>query len=124
MIGAPHSIDPRAASNSNGVKGLAGNTGEETLAQRKLRKAAQEFEGLLISELWKESGADISALPGETSSAEAETLNSLAIQTMSVALAQHRGLGIAQMLVHQLEPSLHREQTDRQGGKIKAGSSV
>jgi len=112
-------------SNSNGVNPIVlGSQTAETPEHRKLRKAAQEFEGLLISELWRQTASDISSLPGGTSSAEGETMNSLAIQTMSMALAQHGGLGIAQMLIHQLEPSLHRGQTGAGEGKIKAASSA
>jgi Rod binding domain-containing protein len=96
---------------------------EETPAHRKLRKAAQDFEGLLISELWDQSNPDFSSLRGETQTAGSDTLKSLAIQTMSVALAQRGGLGIAQMLVRQLEPSLNRGQPDQAGGKIKTASS-
>jgi Rod binding domain-containing protein len=107
--------------NCSGVTPAArGHAGEETPAYRKLRKAAQDFEGLLIAELWDQSSTDYSSLPGETQTAGPDTLKSLAIQTMSVALAQRGGLGIARMLVRQLEPSLNRGQA---GGKIKTASS-
>jgi len=108
----------------NGISAVAQKSAPETPDQRRLRKAAQEFEGLLLAELWKESGSDISAPFGESSSAESETMNSLAIETMSAALAQRGGLGIARMLMHQLEPSLHREARDTGSGKIKAASSA
>lgn len=80
----------------------------ETPAHKKLRKAAQDFEGILISQLWGESQTGFSSLTGETPLAGSDTLNSLAIQALSTALASRGGLGIGQMLVHQLEPSLDR----------------
>jgi len=87
----------------------AGST-PETLAHKKLRKAAQDFEGILISQLWGEFQSGFSSLTGDAPSAGSDTLDSLAIQTLSSALAARGGLGIGQMLVHQLEPSLNREQ--------------
>ena len=94
----------------------------ETLAHKKLRKAAQDFEGILISQLWEQFQMGFSSLAGETPLAGSETLNSLAIQTLSGALARRGGLGIGKMLVHQLEPSLNRGQHAQGGGKIKTAS--
>ena len=85
----------------------AGNS-PETSAHKKLRKAAQEFEGILISQLWGEFKSSLSSIEGDTPMAGSDTLNSLAIQTLSNALARRGGLGIGKMLVHQLEPSLNR----------------
>ena len=78
----------------------------ETSAHKKLRKAAQEFEGMLISQLLGEFNMGFSSLTGDSPLAGSETLNSLAIQTLSSAMARRGGFGIGQMLVHQLEPSL------------------
>jgi Rod binding domain-containing protein len=103
-----------AAMNS-GLQTLASRQGvnsagapPETLAHKKLRKAAQDFEGILISQLLGDFKMGSSSLTGETPMAGSDTLNSLAIQTLSSALASRGGLGIGQMLVHQLEPSLNR----------------
>jgi Rod binding domain-containing protein len=80
--------------------------GSETAAHRKLRKAAQDFEGILISQLLGDFKAGLSSLTADAPLAGSDTLNSLAIQTLSTALAGRGVLGIGQMLVHQLEPSL------------------
>ena len=80
----------------------------ESFAHRKLRKAAQDFEGILLSQLWDQLGMGFSSLSGSSPMAGAETLNSLAIQALSTALARRGGLGIGAMLVRQLEPSLNR----------------
>jgi Rod binding domain-containing protein len=105
--------------NRSGVTpALRDQAAEETPAHRKLRKAAQDFEGILISELWDQSDSDFSSLPGETQAAGSDTLKSLAIQTMSAALAKRGGLGIARMLVHQLEPSLNRGQQNQTGERL------
>jgi Rod binding domain-containing protein len=78
----------------------------ETPAHHKLRKAAQEFEGMLISQLWGTFQAGFSSLTGDAPMAGSDTLNSLALQTLSTGLAARGGLGIARMMVDQLEPSL------------------
>ncbi|MFZ0960095.1 MAG: hypothetical protein WAO35_04265 [Terriglobia bacterium] len=95
---------------------FAGNS-PETATHKKLRKAAQEFEGILISQLLGDFKLGSSSLTGDTPLAGSETLNSLTIQSLSVALARRGGLGIAQMLVHQLEPTLNRGQQNQ--GKIR-----
>jgi Rod binding domain-containing protein len=78
----------------------------ETSAHKKLRKAAQEFEGMLISQLLGEFNMGFSSLTGDSPLAGSETFNSLAVQTLSGAMASRGGFGIGKMLVHQLEPSL------------------
>ena len=90
----------------------------ENAAQKKLRKAAQEFEGILISQLLGEFKLGFSSLGGNTPMAGSDTLNSLAIQTLSNAMAQRGGLGIGQMLVRQLAPS------QREGGVINGGEKI
>ena len=93
---------------SNRQAAASSGNSPETSAHKKLRKAAQEFEGILISQLWGEFKSSLSSIEGDTPMAGSDTLNSLAIQTLSTALASRGGLGIAKMLVHQLEPSLNR----------------
>lgn len=90
------------------VQADASAQGTETLAHRKLRKAAQEFESMLISQLLGESGVGLSSLGGDTPLAGSQTLNSLAIQTLSTAMAGRGGFGIAKMLVDKLGPSADR----------------
>ena len=81
---------------------------DETPAHRKLRKAAQEFEGILISQLLQDF--HFSSLGGDSPLAGSDTLNSLAVQTLSNSMAARGGFGIGQMLVRQLEPGLNRGQ--------------
>jgi Rod binding domain-containing protein len=82
----------------------------ETPAHKKLRKAAQDFEGILISEMWEKFNEGFIDFGGETPLAGSDTMNSLAVQTLSAAIAKSGGLGIGKMLVHQLEqdPALER----------------
>lgn len=90
-----------AAPNTKQADGTA-----EAPAHRKLRQAAQEFEGILIGQLMSDFKLGSSSLGGDTPMAGSDTMNSLAIQSLSSALARRGGLGIAQMLVRKLEPRL------------------
>ena len=80
----------------------------ETTAHKRLRKATEDFEGILIGQLWEHLQTSFASFGGETPLAGSDTLNSLAIQTLSTALASRGGLGIGQMLLHKLEPTLNR----------------
>jgi Rod binding domain-containing protein len=92
----------------------------DTPGYKKLVKATQEFEGILISELMDDFKDGLSVPGGDTPLAGDDTLNSLAIQTLSTSMAQKGGLGIGQMLVRQLAPGLHRNSASSGGSKIRA----
>ncbi|HVA65095.1 MAG TPA: hypothetical protein VNF74_15325, partial [Terriglobales bacterium] len=63
----------------------------------KLYQAADQFEGLLISTLWKTMQDD--PLTGsDDSDPSAGTVQGLGLQAMSTALAASGGLGIARMI--------------------------
>jgi len=71
-------------------------------AAQKLRKAASEFESLLLSNWWTTmkqgglSGGEDGTDPGK------DTLDHLGIQAMTTAVANSGGLGIGAMLVRSL----------------------
>ena len=118
----PHSGLPVAA-NPRGVAAAAGSHPPETAAQRKLEKAAESFETMLISELWKGFQSGVSSLTGESRPAGSDTLNSMATQAMAAALAHRGALGIAKMIVRQLGPRLNHGGAAETGSKIKIASS-
>lgn len=91
----------------------------ESPAHKKLRKAAQEFEGMLISQLLSEFKMGVSSVSGESPLAGSETLNSLAVQTLSSAMAGRGGFGMGNMLVKQLEPGLNRGHANVGGERLK-----
>ena len=67
----------------------------------KLRKAAAEFEGILLSKWW--SAMKESTLGGGDESDPAhDTIDQLGIQSMSQAVASAGGFGIGAMLVNSL----------------------
>jgi Rod binding domain-containing protein len=67
---------------------------------QKLKKAAQEFEGVLLSSWLEEMQKSSLDSSGSGQEAGAETLRSLGTQAVAQALAQRGGLGIARMIVH------------------------
>jgi Rod binding domain-containing protein len=65
----------------------------------KLRRAAQDFEAILIG-TWLKEVQESFASSGE--SAGAESYRSLGVEAVAGALARSGALGIARMLLHQL----------------------
>jgi Rod binding domain-containing protein len=81
---------------SSGLQGEKTNTESRT---QKLTKAAQEFEGILLSS-WLEEVQKSSLDPSDAGQvAGSETLRSLGTQAVAHAWAQRGGLGIARMIV-------------------------
>jgi Rod binding domain-containing protein len=83
--------------NSSGLQAEKTNPGSRI---QKLTKAAQEFEGVLLSS-WLEEVQKSSLDPSDAGQdAGSETLRSLGTQAVAQAWAQRGGLGIARMIVH------------------------
>jgi hypothetical protein len=79
-------------------------------AERKLRKAAQEFEAQLITAFWQ--SLHQMSLTGEEGSNDDpghDTLDQMSIQAMANALATHGGFGISELLVKQLLPRIEAD---------------
>lgn len=94
-----HSPSPSAATAS-----AASSTRLDPVRKQKLVKAAHEFEAMLLTSLWKSMkqnglGEDEQSLdPGSND------LQDLGLQAMSTAVSNAGGLGLAEMIVKQLEP--------------------
>jgi len=67
---------------------------------QKLTKAAQEFEGVLLTTLLEEFQKSSLDASDASQGAGSETLRSLGTQAVAQALAARGGLGIARMIVH------------------------
>ena len=94
----PPSFSPRITNNS----GLP-----DSPAARKLRKAAAEFESMLLTKWW--TSMKESALSSDDATDPAkDTLDQMSIQALCSGVAQAGGFGIAAMLVRSLlsNPSL------------------
>ena len=88
---------PYTIVNSSGLQAENADTGSRI---QKLTKAAQEFEGILLSS-WLEEVQKSSLDPSDAGQdAGSETMRSLGTQAVAQAWAQRGGLGIARMIVH------------------------
>ena len=77
---------------------------------RKLRKAAGDFESILLASMWKSmkqsfgtSDSDFDADPAHG------TLEDWGIEVMSSAVGRAGGLGIGKLILKHLEPHVHSE---------------
>jgi len=68
---------------------------------KKLEKAARDFEGLLMSALWKSMGEDMNG-PVDSDPINAN-FTDMGIQAVSSAMAASGGIGIGRMLLKTLE---------------------
>jgi len=80
---------------------------------RKLRQSAQEFEAILLQS-WLEKMNQSFVGSSESQDPAHDTVSSLGTQAIASALAGRGGIGIARMLLRQLQPS---------GREIQAGVS-
>ncbi len=71
----------------------------------KVVKAAREFEALLLASILGPLERTFSAWPGQETPTGSEAYQSMGMQALSAALAQHGGLGIANIVAKSLSKS-------------------
>ncbi len=81
----------------------AGDFRQSSQPPGKLAKAAREFESILLQN-WLEKMNHSFAGSEQSQDAAHDTISSLGTQAISTALAARGGIGIAGMLLRQLEP--------------------
>ena len=91
-----------SATNAAAIPSMATNS--SITASTKLRRAALDFEAILLGTWLQEIQESFSSAPGEES-AGAENYRSLGIEAVAGALAASGGIGIARMVLRQLESS-------------------
>jgi len=116
------------AQNAPSAASQNGNTSatpsSESPRLHKLRQAAAEFEGMLISSLWKSMKSSF-ADPDDDDSADPahDTLNDLSVNTMSNAVAKAGGFGLGNLILKRLEPMLAHSQAENLSVSGKASAS-
>jgi len=76
-------------------------------AERKLRKAAQEFEAQLFTAFWQSMhDLSLTGADGADDDPGHDTLNQMSLQALANALAARGGFGISALLVKQLLPTV------------------
>ena len=76
----------------------------DTPRQHKLRQAAQQFESMLMSDLWKSMKSSFD--DDEDSDPAIGTLQDWSMEAMSTAIGKAGGLGIAKLIMKDLEPKI------------------
>jgi Rod binding domain-containing protein len=84
-------------------------------ARQKIEKSAQEFEGMLLSSLWKSMGEDIKGSLDEDSANSSFT--DMGLQAVGSAMAKSGGVGIGRMLLKALEKQQAVEASQVHGPK-------
>ncbi len=82
----------------------AADASQETRPSSKLKKSAQEFESILLQS-WLEKMNQSFVGTSESQDAAHDTVTSLGTQAIASALAARGGIGIAAMLLRQLQPA-------------------
>ena len=91
-------------------------------ADRKLRRAAGEFESLLLSNLWKSMKSSFAAPDDDSTDPAHDTLENWGIDAMAGAVGKAGGLGLGKLILKHLEPILSRSQSgiDPISGKVSS----
>jgi Rod binding domain-containing protein len=91
-------------------------------ADRKLRKAAGEFESLLLSSLWKSMKSTFAAPDDDSTDPAHDTLENWGTDAMAGAVGKAGGLGLGKLILKHLEPLVSQSQAAHDGhpGKVSA----
>jgi Rod binding domain-containing protein len=100
---------------------LPAENGAAAQPASKLRKSAQEFEAILLQS-WLEKMNQSFVGSSESQDAAHDTVSSLGTQAIASALAARGGIGIARMLLRQLQPS-RREVQAQDSGELAPSDS-
>lgn len=93
----------------NDTSGGASSSVAPTTPQgRKLLEECQQFESILIASWWSEVEKGLKDISGPDSDPGSGTMQGMGIQSAAAAISANGGLGIANMLYHELAPSLHQ----------------
>jgi len=94
-------------------------------ADKKLRKAAGEFESLLLSNLWKSMNSTFAAPDDDSTDPAHDTLENMGIDAMSGAVGKAGGLGLGKLILKHLEPLLPQSLAGKEAnsGKVPASAA-
>lgn len=97
MSEIPLHLNPVAAAPHSSVNSAAG---------KKLHQAANEFEAMLLTSLWK-SFKEASLDDSDSDDPTGQTYQDFALQAMSSAVASGGGFGIGHIIERDLEPKIN-----------------
>ena len=76
--------------------------------EAKLKKAAGDFESILLASMWKSMKQTFGAPEADESDPAQGTLSDWSIEVMSGAVGKAGGLGIGKMIMQHLQPTIDR----------------
>jgi Rod binding domain-containing protein len=79
---------------------------------RKLRKAAGDFESILLASMWKSMKQSFGSSESDDSGPAHGTLDDWGIEIMSSAVGKAGGLGIGKMILKHLQPQVEADASD------------
>jgi peptidoglycan hydrolase FlgJ len=88
----------------------------------KLREAAGQFEGLVLSSLWKSMSESFDSPDGQSDAAHG-TIQDWGIEIMSGAVGKAGGLGLGKLILQHLEPRPVPSQTGTAAGGSQVSSA-
>ena len=91
------------------------------VAGKKIADAAGQFEALLIAQMLKSSHSSGDSWLG-TNDPTSSSLTDMAEEHLATTLSAQGGLGLARMIVHQMEPAPQGSQAPAMGHALTAGS--
>jgi len=92
-------------------------------ADRKLRKAAGEFESLLLSSLWMSMKSSFAASDEDSTDPAHDTLENWGIDAMAGAVGNAGGLGLGKLILKHLEPMIGQSQAGKDANPGKVSST-
>ena len=116
------SIAANAASLSHIGKSPSNALLSDSPATIKLRKAAGEFESLLLSNLWKAMKSSFADSDDDATDPAHDTLENMGIDAMAGAVGKAGGLGLGKLILKHLEPLVPHSTAgaDANSGKVPA----
>jgi Rod binding domain-containing protein len=89
----------------------------------KLRKAAGDFESILLASMWKSMKQSFGTSESDDADPAHGTLDDWGIEIMSSAVGKAGGLGIGKMILKHLQPQIEADATDNfgQSAKVSGG---
>jgi Rod binding domain-containing protein len=97
--------------------GAAAQPHVESAAERKLKDSAGQFESMMLANLWKSMKESFASDDDSTDPAKG-TLDNWGIEIMSGAVGKAGGLGLGKLILQQLEPALHKQETSGPSGAV------
>jgi flagellar protein FlgJ len=110
MISSPDSTNIQVAAAAktelHAAKSKAVHKPCEKASPEELRQACQEFEEIFLRQILKEAHIDRAGSMGDEEEKNANLYGDMVIETLARSVAKAGGVGIADMLYHQLSPTL------------------